>query len=148
MATDPPNFQAPAQPGPVHRLTFAYEGDQIRLVGDQVVRMVVPPTRGLDEAGTLAGFSVILRDANNRPLYHFVRTSPMRHDAEVFATDPSRTLHRVDVQEPRGTFTVLVPHVDGAASVELAGHARASDANVSEPRVLAKFPLATPRTGE
>ena len=132
------------RPVPVHRLTFDYDGDQISLASDQVVNMISPPGHSLDESEASAGFSVIVRDADNRALYRFTGPSPIRNDAEVFSPDPSNSLHRVPVQERRGTFVVLVPHIEGAASVELVGQPLDRSGSLSEPRQLARFPLRAP----
>jgi hypothetical protein len=133
------------RPGPVHRLTFDYEGDQISLVSDQVVNMISPPGHSLDESETLAGFSVIVRDAADKALYKFTGPSPIRNDAEVFSDDPSTSLHRVPVQERRGTFVMLVPHAEGAVSVELRAQPLDRSGRFSEPRQLARFPLQPPQ---
>jgi hypothetical protein len=133
------------RPGPVHRLTFDYEGDRISLVSDQVVKMIGPPGQPLDEAETSAGFSVIVRDAADRALYRRTGSSPIRSDAEVFSDDPSTPLHRVPVQEPRGTFVMLVPHVEGAVSVELVGQPSGRPERFRESRRLARFPLNPPQ---
>lgn len=133
--------QPRSQPGSVHRLTFEYEGDQIRLVSDQIVTMVVPASHPLEAIGTQAGFSAVLRDAQERPLYQFTRTSPIRHDAEVFSDDGSGTISRVTVDRPRGSFVMLVPALEGAVSVELAGQPLAPQTHLQAPRTLAKFAL-------
>jgi hypothetical protein len=133
----------PAQAGPVHRLTFDYDGDRISLTSDQVVNMVVPPSEPLD-ATTPAGFSIVVRDTRDRLLYRRTGSSPIRHDAEVFSDDPSRSLRRVPVEQRRGTFVVLVPHVEGGASVELVGPTRDRHGSVGEPRSLARFVLRPP----
>jgi hypothetical protein len=133
------------RPGPVHRLTFDYDGDRISLVSDQIVNMISPPGHSLDESVPLAGFSVIVRDAADKALYRFTGSSPIRNDAEVFSNDPSTSLHRVPVQERRGTFVLLVPDVEGAVSVELAAQPLGSSGTFSEPRRLASFPLHPPQ---
>src|SRR5215468_10668033 len=109
------------RPPPVHRLTFDYHGNQVDLVSDQVVDMIIPPTQSFDESTTVTGFSVIVRNTADQMLYRFTAPSPIRYAAEVFSDDPSRSLHQVAVEDPQGTFVVLVPHLEGAASVELIG---------------------------
>jgi hypothetical protein len=133
------------RPTPVHRLTFDYEGDQVSLVSDQIVNMISPPGQPLDEAETSAGFSVIVRDAADKALYRRTGSSPIRSDAEVFSDDPSAPLHRVPVREPRGTFVMLVPHVEGAVSVELTGQPSGRPERFRESRRLARFPLNPPQ---
>jgi hypothetical protein len=132
----------PAQPGPVRRMTFEYDGDQIRLADEQHVQMIVPPSQPLEQTQPVAGFSVLLRDQQERPVYRFTRTSPMQHDAEVFGepgADDSIT--RVGVDRPKGTFVVLVPDVPGAKALELVGHPPQPNAFSAEPQYLARFEL-------
>ena len=133
----------PANPGPVHRLTFGYEGSDIRLISDQLVTMVAPPSHSLEDAGRKAGFSLIVRDGKNRALYHRSGVSPIRYDAEVFGDTPSQPISRVPVRRPRGTFVMLVPHVQGSVRVELTD-AGAEEAGVAAPHTLASFPLSRP----
>ena len=128
-------------PGPVRRLTFEYEGDRVSLVSEQHVHLIVPPTQPLESAETEGGFAVILRDRKGNPLYRLTQTSPMRHDAEVFSESGDRTLERIALEHPKGTFTVLVPDVDGADSVELYGHPLKPQAHLEAPRSLARFKL-------
>jgi hypothetical protein len=143
---DPPtsgNVQPqPAQPGPVRRLTFEYDGDQIRLVSEQHVRMIVPPSPPPEQADALGGFEVLLRDQQDRPVLRFSRTNPIRHDAEVFSppgTDQS--IARVPVDRLRGSFVLLVPDVPGASTLELVGPSASADALRAQPRSLARFTL-------
>ena len=131
-----------AGPGPVRRLTFGYDGDQIRLVDEQHVEMTLPPTRNLDvDARTRRGFSVVLRDGDDRPVYRLTRTSPMRHNAEIFAPAQDGALHRRGLEHPSGTFVVLVPEVPGARTVELIGHPLRPEAHQEPPSSLARITL-------
>ena len=63
-----PTYHNPG-PVPVRRLTFTYEGDQVRLVSEQHVDMILPPSQPPDELERQAGFSVILRDEHGQPVY-------------------------------------------------------------------------------
>jgi hypothetical protein len=129
------------QPGPVRRLTFAYEGDTISLVSEQHVQMIVPPTQPLNQVD-VAGFSVLLRDQQDKPLYRFTRTSPIRYDAEVFSEPGAeRSIERVPVAYPKGSFVLLVPDVPGAKTLELVDHPQRADALRERPRSLARFEL-------
>jgi hypothetical protein len=145
MTYDAKSGDAPLQPpqsGPVRRLTFEYDGDRIRLISEQHVRMIVPPTQPLDQADGVGGFSVLLRDERDRPVYRFTRTSPIRHDAEVFS-EPGRerSIERVPVEHPKGAFVVLVPDVPGAKTLELVGQPLRADAFREQPQSLARFEL-------
>lgn len=137
----------PARPGPVHRLSFQYAGDRIRLVSDQLVTMIAPPSHPLDEPEVPAGFSMVVRDSRGQALYRFTGVSPMGHDREVFSDDPARTLHRTPVEEPSGTFVMLAPHIEGAVAVELFGHPLVRGRMARTPRRLARFVLKSPEAG-
>lgn len=144
--SDPHAVAMPPRPGPVHRLTFDYEGDRISLVSDQLVNMISPPSDPLDEAEVPAGFTVIVRDAQQRAVYRHTGVSPMGHDTEVFSDDPAGSLQRIAVAKPSGTFVLLVPHVEGAVGFELVGHPRFRGRRGSTPRQLARFTLRPPKT--
>jgi hypothetical protein len=131
----------PAQPGPVRRLTFEYDGDQIRLVSEQHVRMIVPPSPP-EQADALGGFQVLLRDQQDQPVLRFSRTNPIRHDAEVFSPPGAdQSIARVPVDRPKGSFVLLVPDVPGARTLELVGPPASAAALREQPRSLARFAL-------
>jgi hypothetical protein len=101
------------------RMTFSYEGDQISLVSQQPVEMILPPSHSLAEHEGQTGFWFTVHDAKNRALYRRVIQNPIRHDVEVFAPEGETTVHRQPVQKPKGTFTLLVPDIEGAQSVSI-----------------------------
>ena len=142
---DPPIGSArpqPGQPGPVRRLTFEYDGDQIRLVSEQHVRMIMPPSPPPEQSDALGGFEVLLRDQQDQPVLRFSRTNPIRHDAEVFSPPGAdQSIARVPVDRPRGSFVLLVPDVPGAITLELVGSPASPDALREQPRSLARFAL-------
>lgn len=117
----------PRQPGPVRRMTFSYNGDKIELVSEQHVQMILPPSQPVEQLDSLAGFHVVLRNQQDQAVYRATRTNPIRHDAEVF-NEPGteRSVHRVPVERPKGTFVVLVPDVPGATALEFLGHPRST----------------------
>jgi hypothetical protein len=59
----------------------------------------------------------------------------------VFSDDPSVGLHRVAVDKPRGSFVLLVPHIDGGVRVELVGHPRDPVGRIRTARTLARVGL-------
>jgi hypothetical protein len=136
-----PNAQLP-RPSPARRLTFAYEGDQVRLVSEQQVTMIIPPSHPLDRIEKSAGFSVILRDERGEPIYARISESPFRFDEEVFDRDPKRSIRREVNPHPKGTFVVLVPAIDNARRLEFFGHPPKPKAHLESPRRLASFTLA------
>jgi hypothetical protein len=133
------NDSALPTPGPVRRLTFEYEGAQVSLVSEQVVQLIVPTSQALDRAESESGFTAILRDGEGRALYRATRSNPMGHDAEVF--NQHGAIERVSVDRPKGSFTILVPDIEGAETIELFGQPLKSQAHHDDPRSLAAFRL-------
>ncbi|WP_077489439.1 hypothetical protein [Sinomonas mesophila] len=96
------------------RLIFEYDGDDIRLVHQSPVDVAVT---GFDTRRELrAGRFVEVRDSEGNGL---VRV-PVRIDtasAEVFPETPGEPITRVDVERPKGAFTVVVPAPPASRSV-------------------------------
>ena len=134
----------PVQPPAAIRLTFEYEGDEVRLVGQQPVDAV--PLAG-DEPATReeSGFALEVRAGDGRVLHRRVLHQPMHASAEVFSPEPGANITRVAKAEDRGTFTVLVPALPDADHVALLappGHRRGLAGPASEVR---RFQLEVPR---
>jgi hypothetical protein len=137
---------------PAVRLIFEYDGDDVRLVGQQDVDVAVT---GFDLAAVpQPGRYVEARGAADEPLSRVPIREGFSTSAEVFPEDPGEPITRVDVERPRGAFTVVVPAPQGAdhvAVVELRPPARdeaplgagATDAVPGEPEVveLGRFQL-------
>lgn len=126
---DPDPTRAPSRPG-AWRVTFAYDGDRVRIAGRQRVATVPPP----DDADAIgegaAGFWVELRDRDGRRLYAQVIANPLPDEPEVFSSDPGERLHRVHAAAASGAFQVLVPdHPDGH---EIVLHGRPTSAEVAQ----------------
>lgn len=130
----------------MRRLTFEYDGDEIKLVSNQAVTMIVPPTQPLDAAPTHGALSLVVRDQGNNPLYRATHESPIRHDAEVFSPEGGGTAQRVAVAHPKGAFTVLVPDLPAAHQVELVGHPLKPEAHTEPPQPLGTYSLKPPAT--
>ena len=131
---------APGKPS-AWRLTFEYDGDEVRVVGRQRVAMLAPPDDSeLLEPGQ-AGYWVEVRDKRNQVLYRHVLHDPLQTDMEVFPVDPSQPIERVPVQQPKGVFQVVVPDLPGGKQAIL--HGRASRQEIQERRTkqLVKSPL-------
>lgn len=131
-----------SRPRLVSRLTFEYDGDQIRLVSEQQVTMIIPPSHPVDQLEKEAGFSVVLRDERGQAVYRRVTQSPVVHDVEVFDNDPNRSIRRESNPHPKGTFVVLVPAIANARTVEFFGNPLRPKGHLDTPRSLANFKLA------
>jgi len=105
------------QPAPTRamRLIFEYEGDQVRLVSQQPVDVAVT---GFDIARAQhPGYYVDTRNAAGQALARVPARGAFSGTAEVFPEQPGEPITRVDVANPRGAFTVVVPVPEAADHV-------------------------------
>jgi hypothetical protein len=124
-------------------MTFSYVGDQITLVSEQLVAMVVQPSRFLSEAEIMTqGFSFVVRDANGNPIYSRIMEDPIQHDVEVFGTESNQSVGRVAATRPKGTFVILAPDAPEARTLEFYGHAPLPERSAMSSGLLASFTLA------
>ncbi len=95
------------------RLTVGYRDDELWLVGRQGVRTVAPLSAPLHDLRDRSGFWCELRDGDGRVLHRQVLRDP-RHPTDEVAGARHTPAGRVT-----GVFTVLVPVIEGAATVVL-----------------------------
>lgn len=121
------------------RLTFTYEGDEVRLVNQRSLEMIAPP--GDELSGREQGFWVEVRDGKDEALHRLVMQDPIRRDVEVFSPDPEQSPYRAPVEEPSGIFVVVVPDLEEADHVALmsSGAPSASARDVS-PEAASRAP--------
>jgi hypothetical protein len=112
--------ESPGAPQHALRLTFEYEGDEVRLVSQQRVAMLVPPADPAGDPDEQAGFWFEVRDREDRPIYRRSTQNPLRTHLEVFPPKDASFTH-VEMPEPRGVFTLLVPDLEGARTLALVG---------------------------
>jgi len=136
-----PQASQSSGPSRVRRLTFAYEGDRITLVSEQVVNMIIPPSHPLERLEQEAGFSVILRDERGEAVYGRALASPFRFDQEIFDRDPKRSIRREVNPHPKGTFVLLVPAMENARRVEFFGYPLRPKPHLESKRRIASFVL-------
>jgi hypothetical protein len=123
------------------RLIFEYEGTDIRLVSRQRVEMIPPPGDRPADQRSAQGMWVEVRDAGRNALYRRVLHDPVRHDTEVFSDDPERSVARVPVERPRGTFAVLVPDLEAADHVAFVGSRLGRTPGLAPAAEIARFAL-------
>jgi hypothetical protein len=110
------------EPTPAVRLIFEYDGDDVRLVGQQPVNVAVP---GFDLSQVPhPGHYVETRTAEGEPLTRVPVRDAFATSAEVFPEEPGGAISRVDVASPKGAFTVVLPARATATQVALL-HVRA-----------------------
>jgi hypothetical protein len=95
------------RPGRALRLIFEYEGDRVRLVSQQDVDVAIT---GFDLPDVHPpGYYVDSRDAANQTLARVAARDAFGSSAEVFPQQPGDPITRVNVEQPRGAFSVVVP---------------------------------------
>lgn len=107
------------------RLTFSYDGDDVKLISQQRTEMIVPPSDALKGYGE-KGFWAELKSGSNKTLYRTVMHNPTKNDAEVFPESPSGVISREPAKKRKGVFVVVVPEVDKGEEVILCRSASAT----------------------
>ena len=101
------------------RLTFSYQGDQVKLVSQQKVEMTVPPSDPVKGYEQQKGFWAEVKSDQDKTLFRRVLHNPTRNDAEVFTDDPEQSIARAPAPKRKGVFTVVVPATDKGQDVTL-----------------------------
>jgi hypothetical protein len=101
------------------RLTFSYDGDDVKLVSRQRTEMIVPPSDTVQSYGKYKGFWAEVRSGTDKTLYRTVMHNPTKNDAEVFPESPGGEITREPAPKRKGVFVVLVPETDKGEDVIL-----------------------------
>jgi hypothetical protein len=132
-----------AKKGTAMRLTFAYEGADIRLIDRQIVDKPTQPSAPLLERGkdqqAQSGFWVELQGRRDKPLYRLVMSNPIRFHAEV--PDDEGGFTNVPRPKPSGTFFVVVPRLPEAQSIVLFSSTLGPEAKPDPAEPIARFRL-------
>jgi hypothetical protein len=110
---------ASSSPRSAVRLTFAYEGTEVRLVDRQHVEAIVPPGESERLPDGASGFWIELRDKGGAPLYQRSLYQPVRMEAEVFPEDHDELPYYVPRSSPTGAFAIVVPDLPDAERAAL-----------------------------
>jgi hypothetical protein len=132
------------------RLTFAYEGREIRMTDVRSLEKLVRPPALHDFGGgkARAGFWVELQTADGRPLHRHVMNNPVRFHAEV--PDGKGGFTNRPIPKPHGVFFVIVPEMPDAEQVVIFSSPLGPEARLAPAEPVAKFPLrhkGGPRSG-
>jgi len=109
----------PPEPVKAMRLTFSYDGDDVKLISQQRAEMMVPPSDPLKGYGKHKGFWAELKNERDKTLYRHVMHNPTRNDAEVFPETPGQSISREPAPKRKGVFVVVVPDVEKGEEVTL-----------------------------
>jgi hypothetical protein len=101
------------------RLTFSYQGDQVKLISQEPVEMTLPPSDSLRGYEKHKGFWAELKGDQDKTLFRRVLHNPTRNDAEVFSDDPQQSISRAPAPKRKGVFVVLVPHTEKGREITL-----------------------------
>jgi hypothetical protein len=135
-------------------LIFEYDGDDVRLVMQQPVDMpatVAPPAQQ-------AGYFVDTRDASGRTLARVAAHGAFQDSVEVFPEQHGEPITRLQLDRPRGAFTIIVPAPQDTDHVSLvqvtaspgdaaqpATRSRVQSHSAMQEREIARFPIQTGR---
>ena len=99
------------------RVTFQFVGGRIKVLQVEPVDALVPPTDPLSGYEGHSGFWITVVDQYGQALYRTVLNSPVQFNREVHEPGPAGTSsRRTAFAEPSGTFSVLLPRVEGASA--------------------------------
>ena len=124
------------------RLTFSYDGDDVKLISQQRTEMIVPPSDPLKGYSKQKGFWAELRSDRDKTLYRHVMHNPTRNDAEVFPDPdtPGQGISRQPTPKRKGVFVVVVPDTDKGQEVTLSRSSPKQTGTESGLRALASKP--------
>ncbi len=104
------------------RLTFSYEGNRIDLISKQKIQKRLPGRISPDiQKGQTRGFWLELSNDNRRLLYRQIIDNPIRIDTEVFSENPNESITRHQLVDIKGTFSIVIPNIPDARSLDLFG---------------------------
>jgi hypothetical protein len=133
------------------RLTFDYDGDEIRLRDSRPTRKRVPASDPLlrdGEERNRSGFWIELTDSKQRPIWRRVLEDPRLAALEAPAEEGRGALERATVTAPKGSFRALLPDRRDARHVKVVASPVAGDSNQGPARILGSFELTTEKRGE
>lgn len=133
------------RPSRAVRLIFEYDGDNVVLISQQDVDIASTGISALREPPP--GNYIEVRAADGGALSRVPIGEVFSTSVEVFPEHAGEAIVRLDVEKPRGAFTVVVPATEEATHVAVLGvrAARGAEAKAgaerSAPEELGVFPL-------
>lgn len=117
---NPPSSQSPPATHAL-RLTFAYRGNEIRLIDSLRIETITPPVVTPPPREGQSGYWFQVTDPSGTVVYHRPLHDPIVTHVEVFSREGQQTITRIPVARPEGRFSVLIPDLPEAADFSLLG---------------------------
>jgi len=127
------------------RLTFSYEGKNVKLLSQQKVSMLPPPSDTLKYNKKSTGFWYEIHDSSGLPIFRRVVHNPIQQAVEVRSDDRDRPLTWQEVKKASGQFVLMIPDLDKAAHLVLFSSPLEIKRSSQPAKPMAQFPLGKPR---
>ena len=102
------------------RLTFSYENNNIKLIDEQKINKIIPPSVPLTELENKSvNFLLEVSDDKNNTLYRQVIENQIKRDIEIFSNEPKESISRKELSEIKGVFSVVIPDQPEAESLDI-----------------------------
>jgi hypothetical protein len=99
------------------RLIFEYEGEQVRLVSQQLVNLAITETDTFRMEND--GIYVDARNAEGETLARVPTHKALQKSLEVFPEKHGDPIVRMETKKPKGAFTVVIPSLTAAKKVSV-----------------------------
>jgi hypothetical protein len=104
------------------RLTFSYEGNKIKLIEQQNIQKIVPPSVTVDTKNNRSGFWFEITGDKQDVLYRRIIDNPIKTDIEVFSDEKvTESISRHKVSDIKGAFSIVIPDIPEAEGLDLFG---------------------------
>jgi hypothetical protein len=102
------------------RLTFSYENNNIKLINEQKIDKIIPPSTPLpDLENKRVNFLLEVSDNKNNTIYRQVIENQIQRDIEIFSDEPKESIFRKELPEIKGVFSVVIPDEPQAESLDI-----------------------------
>jgi hypothetical protein len=102
------------------RLTFSYENNNIKLIDEQKIDKIIPPSTPLNELeNKRVNYLLEVKDDKNNTIYRQVIENQIKRDIEIFSDEPKESIFRKELPEIKGVFSVVIPDDPQAESLDI-----------------------------
>jgi hypothetical protein len=101
------------------RLTFSYEGNNIKLISRQNIEKVLRPSTQFHIQENQTGSWYELTNDQQHVLFRQIIDNPIKVDAEVFSDNKTESISRHMLSDIRGTFSIVVPDIPEGKNFDL-----------------------------